>query len=158
MDITFYNDDETVFNYRTCGVITDDKRILLHRMKDDDFWTLVGGRVRMLESSEWAIKREIKEELGENIEVDRLLWTVENFFKLEDKIYHELSTIYFLKLQKDSWILNQKKSFDGLEGERLIYKWFDINELNNVNIKPSFLKEKLLCLPNSTEHIIHREY
>ncbi|MDF2885329.1 MAG: hydrolase, partial [Clostridiaceae bacterium] len=63
MDITYYNNDNTVFNYRTCGIISDEKRILLHRMKDDDFWTLVGGRVQMLESSDCAIKREIKEEL-----------------------------------------------------------------------------------------------
>ena len=33
MDITFYNNDKTVFNYRTCGVITDNNRILLHKMK-----------------------------------------------------------------------------------------------------------------------------
>jgi archaellum component FlaF (FlaF/FlaG flagellin family) len=35
MDITFYNDDQTVFNYRACGVMFDGKRVLLHRMKDD---------------------------------------------------------------------------------------------------------------------------
>jgi ADP-ribose pyrophosphatase YjhB (NUDIX family) len=158
MDITFYNNDKTVFNYRTCGVITNGKRILLHRRKDDDFWALVGGRVQMLESSECAIKREFKEELGENIEINRLLWIVENFFKFEDKNYHEISTIYFINLQKDSWIINQETSFNGLEGEMLLYKWFDFDEVNNLNIKPSFLKEKLLCLPNSPNHIIHREY
>jgi ADP-ribose pyrophosphatase YjhB (NUDIX family) len=100
MDITYYNNDNTVFNYRTCGIISDEKRILLHRMKDDDFWTLVGGRVQMLESSDCAIKREIKEELGENIEINRLIWTVEHFFIFKDKHYHEISTIYLVNLQK----------------------------------------------------------
>ena len=157
MDITFYNNDETVFNYRTCGVITDDKRILLHRMRDDDFWVLVGGRVQMLESSDCAIKREIKEELGEDFEINRLLWTVENFFKFKDKDYHEITTIYLVNLQKKSWIINKEDAFNGIEGERLIYKWFKFDELNNLNIKPSFLREKLMCLPNRTNHIIYRE-
>ena len=158
MDITFYNADKTVFNYRTCGVITDDKRILLHKMKDDSFWALIGGRVKMLESSDCAIKREMKEELGENIEINRLLWTVENFFTFKEKEYHEISTIYFINLQKDSWIINQKTSFYGMEGDLLIYKWFDFDELANLNIKPSFLKEKLLCLPKIPNHIINREH
>lgn len=158
MDITYYNNDKTIFNYRTCAVITDGKRILLHKGKDDDFWALAGGRVQILESSEAAIKREIKEELGEIIEINSLLWTVENFFKYEDNNIHEISTIYSVSLPKDSWLLNQKASFNGLEGERLIYKWFTVNELNELNIKPDFLKEKLMYLPNSPSHIIHREY
>lgn len=157
MDITFYNNDKTVFNYRACGVIYDGKRVLLHRMKDDDFWTLAGGRVQMLEPSDHAIKREIKEELGENIEIDRLLWTVENFFKFKGKDYHEISTIYLVKLQKESWILNHENSFNGVEGERLIYKWFNFDELNNLNIKPRFLKEKLTSLPGYPNHIINTD-
>jgi len=157
MDITYCNNDKTVFNYRTCGVILKGERILLHRMKDDDFWVLVGGRVKMLESSECAIKREIGEELGGNIEVNRLLWIVENFFKYKEKDYHEILTIYLIDFEKESWVMNQQDSFNGLEGERLIYKWFNFNELYNLNIKPSFLKEKLLFLPNLPTHIIHRE-
>ncbi|MBU3090875.1 NUDIX hydrolase [Clostridium sp. CF011] len=158
MDITFYNNNETVFNYRTCEVITDDKKILLHRMEDDDFWVLVGGRVQMLESSECAIKREIIEELGEDIEINRLLWTVENFFKFREKDYYEITMIYLVSLQKESWIKNQQDSFSGIEGKRLIYKWFNFDELNELNIKPSFLIEKLIWLPNHTNHLINREY
>jgi ADP-ribose pyrophosphatase YjhB (NUDIX family) len=157
MDITYYNNDNTVFNFRTCGIILDEKRILLHRMKDDDFWTLVGGRVQMLESSDCAIKREIKEELGENIEISRLLWTAEHFFIFKDKHYHEISTTYLVTLQKEAWVLNQKDSFNGVEGERLIYKWFYFHELNNLNIKPGYLKEKLFALPNSLSHIIKND-
>lgn len=157
MDITFYNDDQTVFNYRTCGVISDGKRVLLHRRKCDDFWALVGGRVQMLEPSDCAIKREVKEELGENIEVNRLLWMVENFFRFEGKYYHEISTIYLVDIGEKSWIFSQKDSFNGIEGERLIYKWFNYDQLNSLDIRPSFLKEKLISLPNNTEHIINKD-
>lgn len=157
MDITFYNDDQTVFNYRTCGVISDGKRVLLHRRRCDDFWALVGGRVQMLEPSDSAIKREVKEELGEDIEVNRLLWMVENFFRFDGKYYHEISTIYLVNIGEKSWIFNQKDSFNGIEGERLIYKWFNFDELNSLDVRPSFLKEKLISLPNNTEHIINKD-
>lgn len=157
MDITFYNNDQTVFNFRTCGVISDGERVLLHRRKDDIYWALVGGRVQMLESSDCAIKREIKEELGEDISIVKLLWTVENFFRYEDKHFHEISTIYLVDLGKESWILNQRNSFNGIEGERLIYKWFNFDELNSLDLRPSFLKEKLISLPNSTKHIINKD-
>lgn len=157
MDITFYNDDQTAFNYRTCGVISDGKRVLLHRRKDDVYWALVGGRVQMLESSDSAVKREIEEELGEGIEIVRLLWMLENFFIYEDKYYHEISTIYLVNLRKESSILNHEKSFHGIEGDRLIYKWFNFDELISLDLRPSFLKEKLISLPNNTEHIIYRD-
>lgn len=157
MDITFYNNDKSVFNFRACGVIFDGRKVLLHRRKNDHFWTLVGGRVQMLESSDCALKREIKEELGENIEINRLFWTVEQFFTINDKYYHEIATIYLLTLQSESWLLNQKGVFNGTEGERLIYKWFDIDELNNIDIKPDFLKEKLQSLPNYPDQIINNE-
>lgn len=157
MDITYFNNDKTVFNYRTCAVIIDEERLLLHKMKDDDFWTLIGGRVQMLESSECAIEREVKEELGESVKINRLLWTVENFFNFNDRDYHEISTIYSINLEKDSWVINQTTSFHGLEGDKLIYKWFNSEELKSLNIKPSFVKEKLTILPNTVNHIIHRE-
>jgi ADP-ribose pyrophosphatase YjhB (NUDIX family) len=157
MDITFYNNDQTVFNYRTCGVISDGKRVLLHRRKDDVYWALVGGRVQMLESSDYAVKREIKEELGQDIEIVRLLWMVENFFTYEDRHYHEISTIYLVKLEKESWLLNQTESFNGLEGERLVYQWFNFDELNRLDLRPSFLKGKLIALPNNTNHLINKD-
>ncbi|MGH4118000.1 hypothetical protein [Clostridium sp.] len=60
---------------------------------------------------------------------------VENFFRFEDNHYHEISTIYLVNLEKESWILNEKDSFNGIEGERLIYKWFNINDSNFAHVK-----------------------
>ncbi len=39
----------TQFNYRTVGIVMDGERALLHRAEVDDFWSLPGGRVEMLE-------------------------------------------------------------------------------------------------------------
>lgn len=37
----------------------------------------------MLEPAEEALRREIQEELGEEIGVDRLVWVAENFFEYQ---------------------------------------------------------------------------
>lgn len=111
----------------------------------------------MLESSDFDIKREVREELGEDIEINRILWIVENFFKFEDKDYHEISTIYLVNLPQESTITDQNESFYGSEGNKLTFKWFNVNEIKNLDIKPSFLREKLKLLPNNLKHIIHRD-
>lgn len=157
MDIKFENADKTVFNYRTAAVIINDNKILLHKMGNDDYWTLIGGRVEMLESSDYTIKREVKEELGEEVEINKTLWIVENFFEYEKKSYHEISTIYLVRLPKGSDIINKNKSFYGPEGNRLSFKWFNIKEVNTLDIRPSFLVGKLNPLSGVLEHIIHRD-
>ena len=45
-------------------MIIDYGRILLHRADYEDFWSLPGGRVEMLEDSREALRREMLEELG----------------------------------------------------------------------------------------------
>ncbi len=69
------------FHYRVAGVATHDGRVLLHRSENDDFWSLPGGRTQHSESAAAALRREMREELGAEVTVVRLLWVVENFFR-----------------------------------------------------------------------------
>lgn len=45
-DISFFSSDEIKFNLRVSCIIEKDGRMLLHRKKTDDFWNLLGGRVK----------------------------------------------------------------------------------------------------------------
>ncbi|MHA2119463.1 MAG: NUDIX domain-containing protein [Candidatus Thorarchaeota archaeon] len=65
---------------RSEGVMQNGTRILLSRVEEDDIWVLPGGSVKLYETTEEALEREILEEMGFKIEVERLLWIVENFF------------------------------------------------------------------------------
>ena len=58
----------TAFNYRVSGAVIKNNKIMLNRLKNDDFWTFVGGKVAFGESSEKAIIREYYEETGTAIE------------------------------------------------------------------------------------------
>ena len=115
-----YIEDNKKFNFRVGGIITDknQEKILLHRMSNFDFWLLPGGRLEMLEGTENAIIREIKEELGTDATIDRLIAITESFFETNNITYHEIAFNYLLKIPEDSKILEMNGEFSGLEGDK----------------------------------------
>jgi len=147
--------NETVFNYRVLGAVIKDSKIMLNRLKNDDFWTFVGGKVAFGESSEKAIIREYYEETGANVEVERLVACVENFFSFKSKQWHELLFFYVLKDENDE--------LDIFDGERVIkdnsdgiYKWFELTELDKIKIQPECSQQIITNLNyQSIQHIIN---
>lgn len=56
------------------AVVTDDQgRILLHRRSDNAQWSVPGGAMELGESIAQTVVREVKEETGFDVEVDRLV-------------------------------------------------------------------------------------
>lgn len=58
------------------------------------FYRPLGGGVDYGETSETALKREFKEEIGEEVKNLKLLGVVENIFTLDEKIGHEIVFVY----------------------------------------------------------------
>lgn len=154
-----YIENQKKFNFRVGGIIVsdDEKKVLLHRKESYNFWMLPGGRVEMLEGTEDAIVREIKEELGIVINTDRLIAITESFFKLDDITYHELAFNYLLKLPQNCKLLQEKDEFCGIEGTEYRYKWVDRRELDEVQLRPNYLIPILKKLPQEVVHIIRDE-
>ena len=150
-----YKEGTNRFTYRVAGLVIHNSRALLHRLEADDFWALPGGRVELMENSYDAILREMKEETGEKAKLIRLLWVVENFFAHEDLDYHEIG-FYYLLMFPDTAPLLRLDEFDGIEnGIRIIFKWFDLSELQKTVLYPTFLRTKICNLPLDIEHIVH---
>jgi 8-oxo-dGTP diphosphatase len=82
------------------GVILDEQgRIaLVHRINDPEAatWSIPGGKVELYETVEEALVREIREELGVETEIDRLL-CISNFIDRDHGV-HWVSPIYLLRL------------------------------------------------------------
>ncbi|MCM2324275.1 MAG: NUDIX hydrolase [Oligoflexia bacterium] len=155
---------DRVFAYRVAGVATSGERILLHKAEHDEFWTLPGGACGFGEDSKSALKRELREELGAEVEVGRLLWVVENFFEYEGRPWHEVGLYYEIRLVGASETLYGKAEFEGVEssfkeGEslKLLYKWMSHSSLVAQEVRPRFLKEALLKIPSQTEMIVNRD-
>ena len=150
MDAVF-NVNNEVFNYRVAGVLIKNNHVLLHKQVTDHHWSLPGGRVQVLEDSATGVKREMQEELGYTVEVEKLLWVTENFFTYQQRTYHELG--FYYQLSNDNLDV-AAAPFYGEEGEQLIYQWIPLKVLNTITLYPEFLKSSLKELPTNTQHII----
>ena len=151
-DITF-EINSGVFNFRVAGIIRSGSRYLLHKFKNDKFWTLAGGRVKAFEESKEALKREMFEELGIKVEVGNLKCSSENFFKHNGKDFHEIVLIYNINIIGE---ISSEKEFCGQESNELIYKWFEASEFEMIGLEPKFLAE-ILISDDERIHIIQKD-
>lgn len=146
------------FNFRTVGAIVHNGNVLLHRGEQDGFWTLPGGRVEFGEDTATALVREMQEELGIEVEINRMLWMVENFFEYENRSCHEIATYFALDLPAECHLYERTDEWEVREGNcTILFRWFALDELADVAIYPTFLKQGLLSPPAQVQHIVHRD-
>jgi ADP-ribose pyrophosphatase YjhB (NUDIX family) len=143
-----------IFQVRAAAVAIRDGYVLLHRAETDAFWALPGGRVEIGETSEAALQREMLEETGARVRIERPLWIVENFFRYRDEV-HELGFYFLVTLPADAHT-NVAEQFFGFEdnGTRLIFQWYRIADLGSIEVQPSFLREGLKAPPAIVQHLV----
>ncbi|MCX2860272.1 NUDIX domain-containing protein [Paucibacter sp. PLA-PC-4] len=141
------------FHLRAAAIIRDGERVLLHRVGDDPFWALPGGRVEIGETAEAAVRREMHEELGSEVRVERLESVVENLFSYRGRQQHGLELHFAVALPDGSALLGMP-SFErwehsgGLNGDTatavtLSFRWFHRNELAGLDLRPAVLAGQL---------------
>ena len=146
------------FDYRVVGIFVHAGHVLLHRAEIDDFWAPPGGRCELGETSEQALVREMREEMGETVRVERLLWVVENFYTRDRVAHHGLGLYYLATLPYNSPRLDVTTPFEGdEEGLRLSFQWFPLASVGSLHLYPLFLRTALQTLPTPVRHIITRE-
>ena len=154
-----FDQDNRRFNYRVVGVAIHDGRVLLHRAEGEPFWTLPGGRAEHGETAEETLTREMREELGVDVEVERLVWIVENFFDYDRWRYHEIALYFLMRLPPGSAPLGAE-AFDGVDGAvTLRFRWFPLVQevLAGLPLQPAFLPGALVDLPSAPAHIVQRD-
>lgn len=134
------------FKFRVNGILIEDDKILIVKIKENSFYCLPGGHVKIGEDTKNAIIREFKEETGYNTNIDRLINISENFFTRDNgKKIHELSFYYLLNL-KDKEIIKFNE-YDVIEEDdeniRLHFRWIPIKELENIEFRPQNIKQKI---------------
>jgi ADP-ribose pyrophosphatase YjhB (NUDIX family) len=155
--IEFDRDDQR-FCCRAAAVILDNGRVLLQEdMLGQPFWILPGGRMEHGEPGAECIAREMREELQEEVRVERLLWFVENFFEHRGMRWHEVGLYFLVSLAEDSRFRGKGPHF-GVETEidlKFRLEWHDVETLDGVRLLPSFLRRSLRSLPERIEHVVH---
>ena len=153
-----YTQDRSRFNFRVAGIVMDADRVLLHQAKQDDFWNLPGGRVEMNESTEAAIQREMMEELGVFVQVEKLPFICEDFYEYDGVDMHEIGFYYVISLPEGHSFYNEPQ-FNGLEQDaNLTFRWFPIQETEQMEIYPVFLRKELVNLRDASgiKHFIQK--
>ena len=156
-----YEENDNKFNFRVSAIILDNsgKRVLIHKIKNRDFWLLPGGRVEMMESTQEAVDRELREELDIGSFETKLAFISENFFPFMGKMYDELGFVYVVRLGEDSPLLKKEGLFEGLEGEKYLFEWYDISKIRELDFRPIFYVDEIENIDklDKVKHLIVRE-
>lgn len=117
-------------------IVNDDDKILLLKRADDskiwqqNKWALVGGGIEKGETPEKAVKREIKEETGLDINKFVKTFTIQRH---PDSIEHIFACRY--SGEPTDIILNE---------ENTNYGWYDVNEMKFLDIVPNLIEYIML--------------
>lgn len=147
MDIKFEK-DEFKFNVRSSCIIKDKKhkKVILTNMraiKDHEAFILPGGRLEILENSYEAIRRELEEELGLELEY-KLISIEENIVK--DNKFHMLEFVFYAEIESFDQIKTLDDGWDK-------FKIVEIKNIDNYDIRPKTIKK--LIKGNSYNDISH---
>lgn len=128
-------DKKTIFVFK--GIIFDNqKRVLIDNRKEkilddaDGKWEVPGGKIEFGETPEEAVKREVFEETGYNVNVKKIvpfsnvaIWDYPEFKQHTVVFYYECELLNSEhKNQNDDKINN--------------YKWIDVGDLSKYNFLP----------------------
>lgn len=139
MDIGFIRENKW-FRLRACGLIVRDDKILMCKNNIDNYYYSVGGAVEHNETIENAVIREVLEETGKNMEIDRLLCIHQNFFNKENIFYHEVSFYFLMKeISGENPLLETKISDNKIETT----VWVNFKDFENKKVYPKWLPKIL---------------
>ena len=150
MDISF-NQENQRFNYRACAMIISENRILAMHDERSPYFYLPGGRVKLGETAEQAVVREVREELGVTAKITRPLWLSQAFFTedVEGVRYHELCLYFWMDISETD-LLARGPVFTRKEGEHIhTFEWLAFDRLKDEYFYPIFLKKEIFALPEA---------
>ena len=150
---------QTRFTYRVGGILLHNGHLLCQAAPLKDFWFLPGGRAELRESAETTLRREMREELGVEVTIGRLVYVVENFFNDENGFQHELGLYFLVTAPADSYFYQSLETFmhsDELHIP-LRFDWLPLQQLEQWRLLPTLFQKALQQIPEQTVHIVHRD-
>ena len=130
-------------NVRAAGVIIHNGIVLAHKNMNSNHYALIGGRVEIGENSADTVKREIKEELGKEVEITGYVATIENFFEMKGSKYHEIMFIHKIEFvnEDDKKIEYTMRNIEGKD--YLQYEWLELSKIDQYPLLPEAIKDVL---------------
>ncbi len=146
-----------IVNIRVGGIIMRDGRLLMVGNERSDYLYSVGGRIKFGETTEEAIVREVLEETGVKMEIDRLGFVHENYFYGDaptnlGKLIYEISFFFYMKVPRDFEPINESFTEDQ-SMEHL--KWVSLDE--DIKMYPTFFRTELQNPTDTVKYFVSDE-
>ncbi|MDE7296833.1 MAG: NUDIX domain-containing protein [Clostridia bacterium] len=145
-------------NIRVGAIIEKNGKVLMVGNDRSDYLYSVGGRIQFGETAEQAVEREVFEETGIHMQVDRLGFVHENYFFSDipanlGKLIYEISFFFYMKVPEN--FVPKCESFTEDESKEYL-KWVSPNE-EEKKIYPAFFIMELSRPQSDVRHFVTDE-
>ena len=135
--------NDGILNIRVGAIIMRDGKILMAGNENANYLYSVGGRIKFGETAKEAVIREVMEETGIKMEIDRLGFVHENFFfgdapSKRGKLTYEISFYFYMKTPDNFAPISESFTEDDCK-EYL--RW--VSPDDEIKVYPAFFKTEL---------------
>lgn len=143
-----------LINIRVGAIILKDGRLLMVGTDYSDYLYSVGGHLEFGETSAQAVRREVEEETGVRLEIDRLGFIHESYYRGESpkkrgRDVYEISFYYYMVVPPDFEPV-RREFHEGTEKEHL--EWVRPDDPRR--IFPAFYRKEVFEVSTGVRHIV----
>ena len=147
------------FEIRCCGILVHGDAVLVTQ-EADGLYAMPGGHLEFGETLALCLSREIFEETGLNVEADKLVYVVENFFVHRGVDTHEIG-FYFLVDLSSEFPTPDRDGFIPANEARVRPRLLPLGQLRNVDLRPHLVRDALPgdardAFSHPTRHLVSR--
>lgn len=146
--------NEYICDVRVAAVLIRDNRILVQRDRDGCEYALPGGHIKIGETLEDGLIREMMEEMGVQIACRRQLWSEECFWEWKGRQAHNLAFYYLIEPCEDLTIPEDGEFVSQKDNCNVVIGWMPVEEIQNATIYPAFIKEEIFHLDGPMKHFV----
>ena len=148
--------DDGFLNIRAGAIIMKGGKLLMVGNSRNYLYS-VGGRIKFGETAEETVVREVFEETGIKMEIDRLGFVHENYFYGDapsnlNKLIYEISFFFYMKVP-DTFAPVSESFTEGSSEERLV--WVSLDD--DIKMYPEFFKTELKNPTDAVKHFVNDE-
>ena len=150
---------EGLINLRVGAIILKNGKFLMAGNDRDDYLYSVGGRIHFGETAWEAIVREVEEETGHRLEVDRLGFVHENYFYGDvpgvnaGKLVYEVSLYFYMKVPVNFEPVGESRTDEGRVRETM--QWVSPDDPRT--LYPAFYRTELARPEQTVKHLVTDE-
>lgn len=149
--------DDGLINIRVGAIILKDGKFLMVGNRRSNYLYSVGGRIKFGETAEQAVVREVFEETGVKMEIERLGFVHENYFHGDaptnfGKLIYEISFFFYMKVPHNFTLKCNSFTEDN---SKEYLEWISPNDERK--IYPAFFRTELQNPQNDVLHFVTDE-